>query len=310
MAGFIASVDARTRLAGHNRLELLLFSLGDKQRFGINVFKVREVIRCPPLTSVPKSHPVVRGIVNIRGRTISVLDLGLAVGRASVSDTGDAFVVVTEYSGKVQGFLVSSVDRIVNQNWKEILPPPKGGASAGYLTAVTQLDQELVQIIDVERVLTEVVGLKTEVSPEYTDASEANQSKKRLVLVADDSVVARSQIQRTLEQIGCEIVLAHDGEEALHLLKTWWDEDAPERGQLGLVISDIEMPRMDGYTLTSQIRQDERLRGLKVILHTSLSGGFNQAMVDKVGADEFISKFESDLLAATVIKHLDTVHES
>ncbi|MCB1726817.1 MAG: purine-binding chemotaxis protein CheW, partial [Gammaproteobacteria bacterium] len=117
MAGVLDGVDMRTKLAGHNRLELLLFRLGGRQRFGINVFKVQEVIQCPPLTVVPQSHPVVLGIANMRGKTIAIMDLAMAIGAPALGDPRDRFVIVTEYNRKVQGFLVDSVDRIVNMNW-------------------------------------------------------------------------------------------------------------------------------------------------------------------------------------------------
>jgi two-component system chemotaxis response regulator CheV len=282
-----------------------LFRLGGVQRFGINVFKVREVIQCPPLTQVPKSHRVVRGIVNIRGKTIPVLDLGLAIGLPPVANLQTAFLVITEYNRRVQGFLVRSVDRIVNHNWQEILPPPKGSAAKGYLTAVTKVDDELVEVLDVERVMAEVVGISTDITQpiETLDAET-----KRRVLIVDDSVVARNQVKRTVEQIGGETVLASDGHEALELLMHWASDEPEELAQLTLVISDIEMPQMDGYTLVTEIRKQPALAHLPVVLHTSMSGNFNKAMVEKVGADEFVAKFEPNELAAAASRWLTRDH--
>ncbi len=308
MSGFIASVDARTQLAGHNRLELLLFRLGEKQRFGINVFKVREVIQCPLLTQMPGSHSMVKGIINIRGTTMSVMDLSMAIGMPPIEDTTNAFLVITEFNRKVQGFLVSSVDRIVNHNWKDILPPPKGHMSSSYLTAVTHLDGELVEILDVERVLAEITGDETEVSKEVSEENAVAEHEKNLVLIVDDSVVARNQVRRTAVQLGLEVALAGDGAEALRLLEDWAENNSPEFNQLALIISDIEMPIMDGYTLTTLIRRDQRISHFRILLHTSMSGGFNQAMVDKVGANEFIAKFDPDILAAGIGKHIGEVH--
>ncbi|HFB98968.1 MAG TPA: purine-binding chemotaxis protein CheW, partial [Bryobacterales bacterium] len=134
MAGILDGVDQRTQLVGQNRLELLLFTLGDRQRYGINVFKVQEVIHCPTLTAVPHAHPIVRGIANMRGRTIPVMDLARAIGKRPLPEGSDLFVIITEYNRSVQGFLVSAVDRIVNMNWEEILPPPKGMGKDNYLT--------------------------------------------------------------------------------------------------------------------------------------------------------------------------------
>ncbi|MDQ7075454.1 MAG: chemotaxis protein [Gammaproteobacteria bacterium] len=311
MAGFIASVDTRTQLAGQNRMELLLFRLSGKQCFGINVFKVREVIQCPPLTVIPKAHPVIRGMAHIRGTTMSVMDLSFSIGLRAMNmdEQKSSFLIITEYNNNMQGFLVSAVDRIVNQSWKDILPLPKGGINSSYLTAVTKIDGEMIEIIDVERVLSEVIGTDESLSDKYIQSDCLDHCEKKLILIVDDSVVARNQIKRTVEQIGCETVLALDGEEALTLLSGWASNADPEFERLAMIISDIEMPKMDGYTLTRNIRKNDDLKHLKVILHTSLSGGFNQSMVSKVGADEFISKFSSDALAKSIIKNMKALQE-
>jgi len=297
----------RTQLAGHNRLELLLFRLSGGQLFGINVFKVQEVIQCPSLTQIPDSHHVVRGVANMRGRTITIMDLGRAIGLGGVDKPTENFVVVTEYNQNVQGFLVNGVDRIINMNWEEILPPPHGLGDGNYLTAVTKVEGELVEIIDVEKVLAEVVGWDETVSQELIEqAPDHDEDYQPIVLVADDSSVARNQIRRTLEKLGIDCVLANDGKQALALLRQWADQenDMPLHERLFMVISDIEMPEMDGYTFTTEVRKDPRLSDLHILLHTSLSGVFNHAMVEKVGADDFIPKFQPDVLAKSILKRL------
>ncbi|MCB1789141.1 MAG: chemotaxis protein CheV [Gammaproteobacteria bacterium] len=302
MAGILDGVDMRTKLAGHNRLELLLFRLGGRQRFGINVFKVQEVIQCPPLTQVPHANPTVLGIANMRGKTISILDLSRAIGAAPVGDPSDKFVIITEYNRKVQGFLVDSVDRIVNMNWEDILPPPKGAADGTYMTAVTQVDNELVEIVDVEKVLKEVVGGQDDVSDGII--VRRDESLPQHVLLAEDSSVARKQVTRVLDQMGVEYTTANDGVQAYEQLKRWLDEGKDVENWLALIISDVEMPRMDGYSLTKAIREHPQLTHLHVILHTSLSGVFNKAMVQKVGANDFLPKWEPDTLAMIVQDHL------
>ncbi len=304
MSSVMASVDQRTQLAGRNRLELLMFRLNGQQLYGINVFKVREVLQCPKLSIVPQSHPVVRGIAHIRGQTISIMDLSLAIGGRPIEDIENAFVIISEYNRTVQGFLVREVDRIVNLNWKDILPPPSGAAGTSYLTAVTYLNEKMVEVIDVERVLAEVVGTKEHVSDEFLDQVDTELPReKNLVLVSDDSMVARKQITRTLEEdLSIETVAVKDGKEALDLLKSWADNEDPKLARLALIISDIEMPEMDGYTFTTEVRADTRLQHLYIILHTSMSGVFNQSMVDKVGANKFIAKFEPDVLAGAVVE--------
>jgi two-component system chemotaxis response regulator CheV len=303
MSGVMASVDQRTQLAGHNRLELLMFKLHGQQLYGINVFKVREVLQSPALSQVPQSHPVVRGISNIRGQTISIMDLSMAIGGKPIEDLENSFVIISEYNRSVQGFLVREVDRIVNLNWKDMLSPPAGTAGASYLTAVTYVNEQMVEVIDVERVLAEVVGAREHVSSGVLDTLEVdNESDKNLILVSDDSMVARKQVCKTLEQdMNIQTITTRDGKEALELLKHWAESNDPQLERLAMVISDIEMPEMDGYTFTTEVRSDERLKHLYIILHTSMSGVFNQTMVDRVGADKFIAKFQPDILAQAVM---------
>ena len=264
MASILDSVNQRTQLVGQNRLELLLFRLNGRQRFGINVFKVREVLQCPHLTVMPKLNPCVRGVAHIRGQTISVIDLSMAVGKRPIEDLSKCFIIISEYNRSVQGFLVHSVERIINMNWESIMPPPKGAGRINYMTAVTEVDDELVEILDVERILNEISPVSTEVSKELVDASATHPTLGRPVLVADDSSVARKQVQRALATIGVECMLAKDGREALNMLLEM-AKNGPIKDQIALVISDIEMPEMDGYTFTAEIRNNQNLKDLHVI---------------------------------------------
>lgn len=304
MAGVMEGVNQRTRLVGHNRLELLLFRLGGKQRFGINVFKIQEVMQCPPLTHIPKSHPVIRGVAHIRGKTIAVMDLGLGIGRPLLAIESGCFLIVTEYNRSTQGFLVSGVDRIINVNWESILPPPAGTGPSSYMTAVTHMDDELVEIIDVEKVLSEVSPSAGIVSHEIRDSGIPEQMALQHVLVVDDSSVARNQITNTLSQLGIQSTVARDGREGLNILKGWAADGKPLKERVTMVITDVEMPEMDGYTFTAEIKKDPRLKDLYVLMHTSLSGVFNNAMVEKVGADKFVAKFKPDELAQAVLERV------
>ena len=304
MAGVMDSVNQRTQLVGQNRLELLLFRLGGSQLYGINVFKVKEVLQCPKLTIMPKSSRVVRGVANIRGGTIPILDLSMATGNAPLENIDSSFVIITEYNTKVQGFLVQSVERIVNMNWESIHPPPKGTGRDHYLTAVTHLDDKMVEIIDVEKILAEVAPTSEVISEGVIDEQTQARAVSMRVLTCDDSSVARKQVTRCLETVGVEVVALNDGRQALEYLKAMADEGKNPAEEFLMLISDIEMPEMDGYTLTAEIRADPRMNKLHVILHTSLSGVFNQAMVKKVGADDFLAKFRPDDLAARVVERI------
>ncbi|OOF09020.1 MULTISPECIES: chemotaxis protein CheV [Salinivibrio] len=300
--GVLDSVNQRTQLVGQNRLELLTFRLMRNQRFGINVFKVKEVLQCPKLTAMANLHPLVKGVAHIRGQTVSVIDMSLATGGPAIPDPENRFVIISEFNRSMQGFLVGSVERIVNMNWEKILPPPQGTGRSHYLTAVTEIDNELVEVLDVEKILNEIAPVNEEISEEVlSKREEREESAPSQVLVADDSSVARRQVKRAVESVGYDVILVQDGKEALDKLK----EMAAEGNiysQLALVISDIEMPEMDGYTLTTEIRKDASLKDLHVVLHSSLSGVFNEAMVQRVGANSFIAKFDPDELGSAVIE--------
>lgn len=307
MSKLMAAVNQRTNLVGNNRLELLLFRLRGPQPFGINVFKVREVLQCPELTEMPGSSPHVRGIAHLRGVPVMVIDLSQATGGKPIEDLSTAYVLVTEYNRHTQGFLVSSVDRIVNTNWDQIMPPPKGAGAGHYLTAVTEIDGKLVQIIDVEKVFAEITPVNEDVSEDVKTKATERNFDDLIVLVADDSAVARNQVKRALSSIGIRVELVNDGKLALD----WLNAKAAELGgdisqKVPLLISDIEMPEMDGYTLTAEIKADPQLRNMHVVLHSSLSGVFNEAMVKKVGADQFIAKFHPDELVSAVQKWMTT----
>ena len=309
MAGVLDAVDQRTQLVGQNRLELLLFRLGGTQMYGINVFKVREVLQCPKLTELPKRNPVVRGIAHIRGGTISVMDMALAMGNAPLENTDDCFVIISEYNMAVQGFLVKGVERIVNLNWKDVHPPPRGTGKNNYLTAVTEVDNKIVEIIDVEKILAEVSPMNEIIAEGIIQEEKVAETvrKELSVLIADDSSVARKQIKRCVEKLGINTHVVNDGKQALDHLKALLDEGVDPNERYVLLISDIEMPEMDGYTLTASIRSDPMLSSLYVVLHTSLSGIFNQAMVEKVGANDFLAKFKPDELATLVQSRIDSV---
>lgn len=302
MTGILDSVNQRTQLVGQNRLELLTFRLMGRQRYGINVFKVKEVLQCPKLTLMPNLHRLVKGVAHIRGQTVSVIDLSLAVGGRPTADLDKCFVVIAEFNRSIQAFLVSSVDRIVNMHWEAILPPPDGSGKDNYLTAVTNIDNELVEILDVEKILAEISPVNETMDSSIGESIAQVETEKeiiRRILIADDSTVARKQVQRAVESIGFEVVAVKDGKEAYEKLLEM-AADGPIYNQISLVISDIEMPEMDGYTLTAEIRRHSDLKDLYVILHSSLSGVFNQAMVERVGANSFIAKFNPDELGNAV----------
>ncbi len=321
MASVLDSVNQLTQIVGQNRLELLLFTLaGRTERFGVNVFKVREVLLCPKLTAMPRLHSAVVGVSYIRGQTISVIDLSYAIGGKRTENIDRCYVIVAEYSRSVQGFLVSGVERIVNINWDKVMPPPQGMGKNNYLTAITEIDGGIVEILDLEKILDVICPNEMEVSKEIIQESVVHNERqeqlavesgaepiKRKILIADDSSVARKQVEKTVTSLGYEVVKAKNGLEAYNILKEY-AANGRLTDQIGLIVSDIEMPEMDGYTLSAKIRSEPDLAQIKVILHTSLSGVFNQSLVKKVGADNFVAKYKPDELAKA-IKDLMAVYD-
>ena len=228
MSGVLASVDKRTQLVGENRLELLLFYLHSRHLFALNVFKVKEVVKLPPISKIPHAHPKVSGVVNIRGESIPVIDLRKAINMPEAKNIEDTNLVITEYNRTVQGFLIGKVDQIINMTWSDIMPPPTAIGKNHYLTALTKVKRDgqehLVEIIDVEKVLAEIVEYEVQISNDILDKSIVNEFAGRKILHADDSPTARKQVSDTLSQLGIEIIPARNGLEALEMLKGWADQ--------------------------------------------------------------------------------------
>ena len=313
MSDLMKNIDARTKLAGTNKLELLLFSLGTdsrtgrKETFGINVFKVREVMRTPPITAAPDMPEAVEGMVSLRGTLVPVVDLGKYAHVAA--DQPRDIMIVTEYNGHTQGFLVEAVDTILRLDWAQMKVPPEmlSARMGGLVTAITELqDGRLVMLLDVERVLSETTHFDDEFI--FREIQPIGRSDA-LVLFADDSSVARKQVQTTLERMGVKYVAAINGRQAwaeLQKLAGYAESlGKPAREVLSLVLTDIEMPETDGYMLTKQIKSDPRFAGIPVLMHSSLSGMSNQQLGKSVGVDEYVSKFEPQHLAATIARLLE-----
>ncbi|AKH19383.1 chemotaxis protein [Sedimenticola thiotaurini] len=307
MANFIDSVDSRTQLAGTNRLEVLLFNLGRDsltgrdETFGVNVFKVREVMRIPEITRAPDMPDSIEGMVSLRGNMIPIINLPKFCGIKS--DEEPNILIVTEYNKHVQGFLVHSVDNIVRLAWEDVKAPPEMLTQqlGGLVTAVTELpDKRILMILDVEMVLA-----KTSRFDEAEALFEGIEELHRddiTVLFADDSAVARDQIIRTLKRVGAKYVEATNGAEAWHKLSELADR-AEATGHktsdyIQAILTDVEMPEMDGYVLTKHIKEDPRLADIPVIMHSSLSADANQELGRGVGADAYVAKFQPSELAA------------
>lgn len=298
----LEKVEQHTRLAGHNRVAMLLFRLGDAQLFGINVFKVREVMRRPPLERMPGVHALLAGSCDYRGQTIPVIDLAAALGYPPLCDEASAHLMVTEFSRSVQGFLVADLQRMVQCDGDKLEAPSATLGFGAWVNAVTRVDGALLAVVDVEQVLAGIDAAPAELSLQMQRLADAHMLAPRRVMVVDDSLIARRRLVELFKQMNIECVVAQDGREALERLHELAAAD-PAEG-VKLVVSDIEMPRLDGYALTRAIREAPALCRLKVVLHSSLSGIFNEAMVKEVKADAFVAKFQPDLLAHAVLELL------
>lgn len=308
MASFMDSVDERTRLAGANRLEVLLFSLGRdrasgrEEVFGINVFKVREVMQVPEITRAPDVPPAVEGMISLRGNMIPVINLARFCGVESEDEP--QILIISEYNRFVQALLVHSVESILRLEWTQVkVPPPMmQNRMGGLITAVTRLeDGRIVMILDVEKVLAETADFGND--PEFYDAVEPLEVEAT-VLFADDSAVARRQIEQTLDKMGVRHISARNGKEAWELLQEMAARaeasHVPVHRLVTAVLTDVEMPEMDGYVLTKRIKGDPRFRGIPVIMHSSLSAEANQQLGQAVGADVYVPKFHPVELAAAL----------
>ncbi len=312
MSDLLKNIDARTKLAGTNKLEILMFSLGLDNRtgreetYGINVFKVREVMRIPKITRAPEMPAAVEGMVSLRGALVPVIDLAKYAGVQT--DCKPEIMIVTEYNVHTQGFLVKAVDNILRLDWSAMRVPPAmlAAETGGLVTAITELkDGRLVMMMDVEKVLAETNRSERD---DLVFKSVKPLGKERTVFFADDSSVARNQIARTLDAMEVKHISAINGHQAWVELSKMADyadaSHTPMKNLVQVILTDVEMPEMDGYMLTRKIKADKRFAGIPVLMHSSLSSTSNAQMGKAVGVDEYVPKFEAQKLAQTLARLL------
>ena len=297
----LETVDARTRLAGSNKMEILLFSLGTRETFGINVFKVREVGRTPHITRTPNMPRGVEGLVSLRGNVIPVLSLVSFLDHHDEPIERGKTMMVAEYSKRTLGFLVHEVDRIIRVDWEKVRAPESVlSSNQGLITAITELENgTLVSLLDVEQILANAFGEAV-----IVDIAPAQISDDRGVFFVDDSVVARRKITEVFDRLGVKHKYATNGAEAWTRLQGLAahaiQSNTPLRDDIRLILVDAEMPEMDGYVLTRHIKGDSRFSGIPVVMHSSLSSEANRAMGQAVGVDAYVAKFDAEVLADTL----------
>jgi two-component system, chemotaxis family, chemotaxis protein CheV len=305
-------IEERSKLAGSNQFELLLFRLGEsrntgqRELFGINVFKVREVLVLPHITELAQAHEHMLGVANIRGQIIPVIDLPAVVG--CNPKKGRTILMVTEYGRTVQAFAVEEVNEIVRLEWSQVLPADasQGGA---LITGIARLDgaradTRLAQVLDVEQILKNVMPSTAQEINREAVGPEVELPEGTCLLVADDSAVARSVIELGLKAMGVPYIMTKSGKEAWDKLNEF-AADARAQGKhvkdkICLVLTDVEMPEMDGFTLTRNIKSNRQFDGIPVVIHSSLTGATNESLVKSVGADAYVAKFQPREFAAAI----------
>lgn len=308
-------IDERTNLTGNSMFELLLFRLGEapgtdrRELFGINVFKVREILVMPEITAMVNSPPSVMGVANIRGQMITVINLPQLVGTNPTKGLG--ILLVTEFARTTQAFAVEEVNEIVRLEWKQVLSAE--GRGGGLVTSIARLDgnaenTRLAQVLDVEQILRDVFPEQHPSEVDIAVTGKLNLPPGTVVLAADDSAVARMMIEQGLKSMEVPYIMTKSGQEAWDRLKAM-SEDAESQGKtiydkVALVLTDLEMPEMDGFTLTRNIKQDPRFSKIPVVIHSSLTGATNEDHVRKVGADGYVAKFVAEELSQAIRKVL------
>ena len=311
-------IEERTNLTSANKFELLLFQLGSApgderaELFGINVFKLSEIIPMMPLIKAVGMDPPLLGMINVRGKIIPVIDLPAIVG--CTPRTGLNILLITEYARSVQAFAVESVDDIVRLDWSQVLTA-ETGVNGGYTMSLARLDADdaetsrLALILDVEQILCDFIPADRSGRVEEMKSKRFKFKPGAVAIVADDSKVARTLLEQGLNAMEIPFDMHITGLEAWNKVKAIareaQAEDKPLSEKISFVLTDLEMPEMDGFTLTRNIRSDEFLKNLPVIIHSSLSGNANEEHVRKVGADAYVAKFEVNELANAIQESLE-----
>ena len=310
MSKEMRDIDERTNLAANSMFELLLFRLGEapgtqrRELFGINVFKVREILVMPEITAMVNSPPSVMGVANIRGQMITVINLPQVVGCKPTKGLG--ILLVTEFARTTQAFAVEEVNEIVRLEWKQVLSAENTGG--GLVTSIARLDgnaenTRLAQVLDVEQILRDVMPQEVKEEAPST-APKLRLEPGQIILAADDSAVARMMIEKGLKGMDVPYVMTKTGKEAWEKLQSLNAQATGEgksiKDKVALVLTDLEMPEMDGFTLTRSIKNDSRFAGIPVIVYSSLTGSASEGHASGVGADAYVAKFEPNELANAI----------
>jgi two-component system chemotaxis response regulator CheV len=307
--------------SGTNELEIVEFYIDEFRRegeephrsyYGINVAKVLEIIRLPALTDMPDaSDPAVMGAFDLRSEIIPLIDLSLRVRKQRV-DAGSPKVIVTEFNRITTAFLVSGVTRIHRISWEEVEAPSKQVSSLteNSITGVVKLEGRIVFLLDLEKIVADLnPSMQRDVDLEEELVQRVAQRTPK-ALLADDSTMIRRMLSKVLEDAGFKVTRAINGKMAWEQINQWKaaaaDEGRHIKDFIDVVVSDIEMPIMDGHNLTKRIKDDPELRGVPVILCSSIITDTLRHKGQSVGADDQISKAEVQDLPARVLRLIES----
>lgn len=300
-----SQTDAIKRPGSNDLMEILLFSVGSLETFGVNVFKVREIGKTQPVTRTPNMPASVEGLISLRGNVIPVLSLARAMQIETTEDGGrDESIMVVEFNHRTLAFTIRTVHRIVRVEWSKIRDPERAtGGAHSYISAITELpDGKLVSILDLEEVLVTVFG--DSYSERLEKVAPLEKSDKYSVFFVDDSQIARRKIIEVLDRLGVKHKFAQNGAEAwkrlLALANHCENIGQPLSREVSIILLDVEMPELDGYTLTRHIKADHRFDGVPVVMHSSLSSEANRLMAKSAGVDAYVAKFDPEALASSL----------
>ena len=281
---------------------LLIFNLTATQTFALGTLKVREIVPYQPLTVLPNAHPAVVGSASIRGLTMPVIDMAAAVHYRPLQpeEISQCHIIVTDCLRQKIGFLVRGIDRIVEASWQDILPPPGSVGSRAFVAGITEVENKLVQLLDLEHVVADIFPLAYEESHANISETEQTLLSRRKILVVDDSSIARKQLAEAMENLGIQAEVCVNGSEALDKLKAAVEQEVPQ--PFDIIVSDIEMPGLDGYELTFEVRSNRGLENAYIILHTSLSSEISVDQAHQVGANEALTKFNAQELIDAMLR--------
>ncbi|KKA43552.1 MULTISPECIES: chemotaxis protein CheV [Salinivibrio] len=279
---------------------MLMFRLTATQSFAIGTLKVREIIPFQPLTDLPGSHPTVIGTTSFRGIATPVIDMAKAIGYKPVakSEWESCYIIVTDCQRRVMGFLVRGIDKISECDWRSISEPPETLGTRAFLTGVMNIDDKLVQLLDVEYIMEHIFPSDPDkLHPILADV-DREKLKPMNILLVDDSLTARRQLSEALDSINIPYFVTNNGLEALQMMKNAASAGKP----FDIIVSDIEMPGIDGYELAFEIRSDDKLAEAYLILHTSLSSDISVDRAKQVGAHEALTKFDATELVQAMLR--------